>query len=57
MIKKKRKHKRNPLSSSADEAYGKKMKKLDSQQGKFNKKRMKAWTTLTPVGKKTKWTY
>jgi hypothetical protein len=43
--------------NKADRAYGKKLKKMEAKEGKLAKKRLKEFTSISPVGKKTKWYY
>ena len=40
-----------------DAEAGRKYKRLESKAGKEAKKRVKQFTTITPVGKKTQWYY
>lgn len=42
---------------SLDRETGRKLKKLNAKEGKLAKKRLKEFTAISPVGKKTKWYY
>lgn len=40
-----------------DAEYGRKMKREENRMKKVNKKRLKEFTYVSPVGKKTQWYY
>jgi hypothetical protein len=40
-----------------DKEAGRKLKKLESKEGKVAKRRLKEFTSISPAKKKTKWYY
>ena len=40
-----------------DREAGRKLKKMNDKEGKIAQRRLKEFTAISPVGKKTKWYY